>query len=173
MEIIRLNTCRTFVPVSAATNFAKNYLFRYGGKISCHLIFGGVDNDGPHIVSIHSHGAMSHLPFETMGSGRSASMSMFEKYWKQDMSEKAAIKLMCDAVTAGIHNDLGSGSKIDICVIRKNYFKLTRAYTIVAKKDEFSSDYTPQRGTTGVLSCKKFDIQIIEEASDDQKMDDE
>lgn len=37
------------------------------------------------------------------------------------MSEEEAKKLVRDAIAAGIFNDLGSGSNVDLCVIRKNY----------------------------------------------------
>lgn len=37
------------------------------------------------------------------------------------MSEEEGKKLVRDAIAAGIFNDLGSGSNVDLCVIRKNY----------------------------------------------------
>lgn len=41
--------------------------------------------------------------------------------WKEDMSEEDGKKLVRDAIAAGIFNDLGSGSNVDLCVIRKNF----------------------------------------------------
>merc|ERR1711934_1224827 len=46
-------------------------------------------------------------------------MSIFETYW-MDMSEASALNLVERAVAAGVFNDLGSGSNVDICVIRKD-----------------------------------------------------
>ncbi len=36
------------------------------------------------------------------------------------MSEGEAVELVAKAIRSGIFNDLGSGSNIDICVIRKD-----------------------------------------------------
>lgn len=45
----------------------------------------------------------------------------FTARWKEDMSEEDGKKLVRDAIAAGIFNDLGSGSNVDLCVIRKNF----------------------------------------------------
>lgn len=37
------------------------------------------------------------------------------------MSEEDGKKLVRDAIAAGIFNDLGSGSNVDLCVLRKNF----------------------------------------------------
>lgn len=163
MHLIRMNSDRKFVPVRAAVTFAKRYLYWNHGRINCHLVFGGVDNEGPHIFSLHPHGSVDRVPYATMGSGCLAAMSVFESRWTPDMNEQEGIKLVRDAIAAGIFNDLGSGSNVDICVVRKNDHKLIRGYEIAVTKGERSHDYTPKRGATGILSCKKFNIEIIED----------
>ena len=45
-------------------------------------------------------------------------MAVFESGWKPNMSEEEGKKLVRDAIAAGIFNDLGSGSNVDLCVIR-------------------------------------------------------
>lgn len=37
------------------------------------------------------------------------------------MTEEEGKKLVRDAIAAGIFNDLGSGSNVDLCVVRKNF----------------------------------------------------
>lgn len=54
----------------------------------------------------------------SLGSGSLAAMAVFEAGWKPNMSEEAGKKLVRDAIAAGIFNDLGSGSNVDLCVIR-------------------------------------------------------
>lgn len=44
-------------------------------------------------------------------------MAVFESGWKPNMSEEEGKKLVRDAIAAGIFNDLGSGSNVDLCVI--------------------------------------------------------
>ena len=83
-------------------------------------MLGGVDIHGPHLYSIHPHGSSQKNPYETMGSGSLAAMAVFESRFKEDMEEADAVVLVRDAIRAGIFNDLGSGSNVDIHVIRKN-----------------------------------------------------
>lgn len=50
--------------------------------------------------------------------------------------EEEAKQLVRDAIAAGIYNDLGSGSNIDICVISKNKLDFLRPYDVANKKGE-------------------------------------
>merc|ERR1712154_551715 len=52
------------------------------------------------------------------GSGSLAAMSVFETGWQEDMTEEEGVDLVKRAILAGIFNDPGSGSNVDICVIR-------------------------------------------------------
>lgn len=161
MELLRLNTNRKTLPVCAAVQFTKQYLRRFQGHIKNWLLFGGVDSIGPQIHVVHPHGSSDPLPYGTMGSGSLAAMSVFESRWKPDMSEVEGVQLVRDAVAAGIFNDLGSGSNVDICIIRKDYHKLTRGYEVAVKSGERKNVYTPKCGTTGIKTCKIFDIEVL------------
>jgi 20S proteasome subunit beta 2 len=55
-----------------------------------------------------------------MGSGSLAAMAVFESRYTEDMEEDKAMELVRDSVRAGIFNDLGSGSNVDITVIRRD-----------------------------------------------------
>jgi len=52
-----------------------------------------------------------------MGSGSLAAMSVFESQWQKGLSQDDAVKLCGEAILAGIFNDLGSGSNVDVCII--------------------------------------------------------
>lgn len=138
LELHRLNTERQ-VPVVCANNILKQMLFRYQGHISAALVLGGVDKYGPHIYSIHPHGSADKLPYATMGSGSLAAMAVFESRWKPDLSEEEAKLLVRDAIASGIFNDLGSGSNVDLCVIRKDSTEYLRNYELANKKASVSS----------------------------------
>ncbi|GMH57377.1 hypothetical protein TrRE_jg1430, partial [Triparma retinervis] len=107
----------TTVIVTACT-LLKRMLFRYQGHVSAALVLGGCDINGPHVYQIYPHGSTGKLPYTTMGSGSLAAMSVFESEWKEDMTEDEAKGLVERAISAGIYNDLGSGSNCDTCVIR-------------------------------------------------------
>ena len=104
--------------VVTAMTLLKRRLFQHGGQVSAALVLGGVDATGPHLYCIYPHGSTDKLPYVTMGSGSLAAMAVFESGYADDMTEAAAVALVADAVRAGIFNDLGSGSNVDINVIR-------------------------------------------------------
>uniref|UniRef100_U5ETU2 Proteasome subunit beta n=1 Tax=Corethrella appendiculata TaxID=1370023 RepID=U5ETU2_9DIPT len=161
LELHRLNTGRT-VPVVVACKMLKQMLFRYQGHISAALVLGGVDNSGGHIHQIHPHGSTDQLPFCTMGSGSLAAISVFESRWEKDMDEEEGKKLVRDAIAAGVFNDLGSGSNIDLCVITKDGAKYLRTYEEANKKGVRALSYDYKRGTTAVLDSKVFKLDITE-----------
>ncbi|XP_010153357.1 PREDICTED: uncharacterized protein LOC104512177, partial [Eurypyga helias] len=55
--------------------------------------------------------------------------------------EEEAKQLVRDAIAAGIYNDLGSGSNIDVCVISKNKLDFLRPYDVANKKGDSASSY--------------------------------
>jgi len=118
LELLRLSTGTQSRVVTAMT-MLKRMLFKYQGQIGAALILGGWDVNGPHLYSIFPHGSTQSLPYVTMGSGSLAAMSVFETRYVEDMDEKAAVDLTRDAVRSGIFNDLGSGSNVDILIIRR------------------------------------------------------
>jgi 20S proteasome subunit beta 2 len=117
LELLRLATGSQSRVVSAMT-MLKRRLFQYQGHISAALVLGGVDVTGPHLYTIYPHGSTDKLPYVSMGSGSLAAMAMLEAGYKDDLTEEEAVALVQSAIRAGIFNDLGSGSNVDICVIR-------------------------------------------------------
>jgi len=159
LELHRLNTGRQ-VRVVAANRLVKQMLFRYQGYIGTYLIMGGVDVTGPHLYEIAAHGSTSKVPFASMGSGTLAAMSVLERHWKPDMEEVDAKKLVRDAIAAGIFNDMGSGSNVDLVVIRpNNNVDMLRGYDEANVKGTRRQKYQYKEGTTAVLSTQVRKIQ--------------
>ncbi|KAL8174164.1 UNVERIFIED_CONTAM: Proteasome subunit beta type-7 [Gekko kuhli] len=81
------------------------------------------------------------------------------------MMEEEAKQLVRDAIAAGIYNDLGSGSNIDLCVISKNKLDFLRPYDTPNKKGERQGRYKCERGTTGILTEKVtlLDLEVTDE----------
>lgn len=117
LELHRLDTGMQPRVVTAVT-MLKRMLFRYQGHVSAALVLGGCDLNGPHLYHIYPHGSTGKLPYVTMGSGSLAAMSVFETGWREDLEEAEAIELVKQAIHAGIFNDLGSGSNVDVTLIR-------------------------------------------------------
>ena len=125
LELHRLQTGRE-PRVATALAMLKQMLFKYQGHISAALILGGVDITGPSLYTIHPHGSTDKLPFVTMGSGSLAAMGIFEAGYKTGMEKEEAVELVVAAIKAGIFEDLGSGSNVDVCVIEKGSVDMRR-----------------------------------------------
>jgi len=132
----------------------KQHLFRYQGHIGAYLVVAGVDPTGVGLFTVHAHGSTDKLPYVTMGSGSLAAMAVFETQWKPQMTKEAAIALTANAIQAGIFNDLGSGSNVDVCVITAEKTTLLRNYIRPNERERKQRSYRFQRGTTAVLNQK-------------------
>jgi len=155
--------------VVTACQMLKQMLFKYRGNISAALILGGVDVEGSHLYTIYPHGSTDKLPYVTMGSGSLAAMSIFESEFKTDMNKEEAMALVAKAVTAGILNDLGSGSNVDLTVITKTATEgPLRSFAKPVQREMPRIDYTFPPKTTAVLSekvipiSKRKDIVVVE-----------
>jgi len=168
LKLHRLATGRESRVVTAMT-LLKRMLFKYQGHVSAALVLGGVDCTGPHLYTIYPHGSTDKLPYVTMGSGSLAAMAIFEASWKPNMQRKEAMDLVRQAILAGIFNDLGSGSNVDLTVITKD------------KVDIYRNDLTPNerpfkrvyefRGVTEVLNTVRIPMTVVVEDESDKKKD--
>ncbi|KAI0808064.1 proteasome subunit [Fomes fomentarius] len=157
MELHALSTGRKPRVVTAMT-MLKQMLFRYQGHIGAALVLGGVDASGPQLFTIHPHGSTDKLPYVTMGSGSLAAMAVFEARWQPNMERAEALDLVCAAISAGIFNDLGSGSNVDACVITASHTEMLRNFVRPNERVQKERSYTFRRGTT---EWKKEEIRAL------------
>lgn len=158
----------------------KQHLFRHQGYIGAYLVVAGCDPTGTHLFTVHAHGSTDKLPYVTMGSGSLAAMSVFETQWKAKLTREDAVKLCSEAISAGIFNDLGSGSNVDVAVITQEKTTLMRNYIKPNERGQKLKSYKFARGSTAVLNekvIKKQDmsnfveIQELPVGGDGEKMD--
>lgn len=141
--------------VATALALLKQRLFRYQGHVSAALVLGGVDFHGPHLYTVYPHGSTDRLPFVTMGSGSLAAMAVFESGYKDGLTEDEAKDLVMRAISAGIFNDLGSGSNVDLCVLTKGRREVIRGYrTENERLYRRPGGYVFKPGTTPVLKTE-------------------
>lgn len=159
IEMHALSTGRKPRVVTAMT-MLKQMLFRYQGHIGAALVLGGVDATGPQLFTVHPHGSTDKLPYVTMGSGSLAAMAVFESSWRKDLERQEAIDLVAAAISAGIFNDLGSGSNVDVCVITKDRTDMLRNYLMPNERGLKERTYIFRRGTTAIKkeTIRKFDV---------------
>eukprot|EP00042_Codosiga_hollandica_P046988 m.503395 g.503395 ORF g.503395 m.503395 type:complete len:275 (-) comp57346_c0_seq9:114-938(-) len=162
LELHRLRTERGS-RVATACRMLKQFLFKYQGQISAALVLGGVDVTGPCLYSVAPHGSTDKLPFVTMGSGSIAAISVFEDRFKLNMELDEAKLLVRDAISAGIFNDLGSGSNVDLCVITARGVDYLRSYEVGNVKPQIHNEYRFRPGSTAVLTTTVSKIVVTEE----------
>ncbi|KAK9451607.1 nucleophile aminohydrolase [Limtongia smithiae] len=179
LELHALSTGRAPRVVTCLT-LLKQHLFKYQGHIGAYLIVAGVDATGPRLFSIHAHGSTDVGYYLSLGSGSMAAMAVLETNWKETLTKDEAMTLCASAIEAGIWNDLGSGSNVDMCVMEVDkpavLYRNYRTPNVRATKEK---SYLFAKGTTSVLSTKIRPIvktvpyDIFEEAvvKDDDKME--
>ena len=127
MTLARLEQQTAYSRVPAAVTQAKRHLHNYQGYIGAYLIMAGYDPvDGPCLYGIHAHGSTDRLPFTALGSGSLAAMAVLERHLgntamlPRNLSRQQASQLAIEAIKAGILNDLGSGSNVDLMIIERD-----------------------------------------------------
>jgi 20S proteasome subunit beta 2 len=120
--------------VEQAATFLVNHLYEHGGYIEASLLLGGVDFKGPAIYGILPDGSVSRVPFGADGSGMLAAISVLEGGWRVTLSEEEAKELVANAIQAGITNDLGSGSNVDLGVITKDGITMFKKFRVTNER---------------------------------------
>ncbi|KAF1741379.1 hypothetical protein MXB_3613 [Myxobolus squamalis] len=146
------------VRIVTAVTIVKRYLFRYQGHVGAYLIIGGVDTAGSHLYSVSNRGHTDRLPFITNGSGCLASISYFESNFRADFELEEAKEFVANGISAGVFNDLGSGSNVDLCIITKHGMEMLRNYRKLCSRNPLLRDYTFPKGTTRTISQKISNI---------------
>jgi len=77
-----------------------------------------------------------------MGSGCLNAGAVLESKFKDDMTEEECKDLITEAITAGIDFDIGSGSNVDLCVIKKDGVTYLRNIRTDNKKGEAKYPFT-------------------------------
>lgn len=145
--------------VVSAMQMLKQHLFKYQGYVGAYLIVAGVDPTGPHLCSVQAHGSTDVGYYMSLGSGSLAAIAVLERDWKKDMSKEEAMKLCANAIQAGIFNDLGSGSNVDMCVMEMGKdAQFFRNYLTPNVREQKQKNYKFARGTTAVLKRKIIDV---------------
>lgn len=138
-----------------------NHLFPYQGYIGAHMIIGGVDHNGPCVYSISSAGNYHKAPFCANGSGSLYCTSVIENGFRKDMEMKEAMDLAAEGIWAGIHNDLGSGSIINICVVKKDGYQFFNNYEPEKYGNKNDRNFVSNRLTSA------FEVEVLSENTTD------
>lgn len=90
------------------------------------------------------------MNYISLGSGSIAASGILETEYRENMSFAEAQALVTKAISAGIIEDLGSGSQVDVCLISRTQYKMTRGVLCIGKRESEKLVYD--------LSTKKIPI---------------
>lgn len=128
------------------------------------FVIGGVDCTGTHLYSVNFDGTSTNVLFVSIGSGHFGAMSILEGRWQLNMNEMEARELMLDAISAGISNDLCSGSSVEVCIVRSDssvdYCTETIHYS---SRNDKMQVRPPMLGVTSVTCTRIHDMEVTDE----------
>lgn len=146
--------------VASAVQCIASSLWQNGRrKPSAVFLIGGVDNTGGKLYQINGDLFPLRVPFGSLGSGSTDALAVLETSCAglvsasqmgevveaTNLTVSEAIDIVRKAVQAGIINDLGSGSHVDLCVITKDEVRLWRERLLSAwdedRPDSVKSQY--------------------------------
>ena len=141
--------CGDRASVTAVIQHLRTRLRESRGNLGANLLAGGYDAPSGRAVlaAVHPHGSVDVVSYSALGSGGLAAMGVLESRYPHPTSHSSShssrshpsctvaegVRLAVDAVRAGIDNDLGSGSQVDVCVIGQGGTYYRRA---VAREEE-------------------------------------
>jgi 20S proteasome subunit beta 2 len=160
--------------VPAILHYIRTTLQKSRGSLGVNLLVGGYDDTSrhAHLAAIHPHGSMDVVNYAALGSGGLAATGVLESRYPMLVSERRSgegggctveegIQLAVDAVRAGINNDLGSGSQVDVCVISREGVLYRRAVVREEEIDWVSvgADNDDSSGGGGVLEVPNLTVE--------------
>lgn len=122
LELFELNRDRKMT-TNAKANLLSQILhgqFRTGFPFFVGLLLAGVDEKGGHVYNFDGSGSITDDAYTSIGSGSPYAAGVLEAYWKEDMDEATAIKVVALGIRSAIIKDLASGDGMNIFVITKD-----------------------------------------------------
>lgn len=92
------------------------YQYKYMPFLS-EIIFGGVDDEGPHIYVMDPLGSLIEDDYAAVGTGAPIAVGIIESEYSRDLSLEKAETLAVKAVKTAISRDAVSGDGVDVVVI--------------------------------------------------------
>ena len=108
------------LPVRSAAKLLSVILYQYKWfPFLSEVIFGGVDEEGSHLIVMDALGSMIEDDYAAVGSGGPIAIAILENGYREDLSRDEAVRLAVEAIKAAIKRDVYSGDGIDVVVIDK------------------------------------------------------
>jgi len=103
---------------SAAAKLLANILYSYKlMPLLSETLFGGVDEEGPHLFVMDPLGSMIEDNYASVGSGAPIAIGLLEARYKEDLGVEDARSLAVESIKVAVERDAISGDGIDLLVI--------------------------------------------------------
>ena len=95
-------------------------LLRSGAFFIAVPLLGGVDSEGPRLVSYDALGGITEEPYSVTGSGSQFALGVLEGAYEEGLSLEAGRDAAIDAVSAAVERDTASGNGMAIATITED-----------------------------------------------------
>ena len=115
---------RNAIPVRAAARLLANLLFSYRlFPLVTQRIIGGIDDYGPHILSIDPFGSVTEEKYVATGSGSPLAYGILEEGFREESSIQELLPIVCRALRSAMKRDVATGDELEVAVIDKDGYR--------------------------------------------------
>ena len=115
---------RNAIPVRAAARLLANLLFSYRlFPLVTQIIIGGIDDYGPHILSIDPFGSVTEENYVATGSGSPLAYGILEERFREESSIQELLSIVCRALRSAMKRDVATGDELEVAVIDKDGYR--------------------------------------------------
>ena len=120
-------TTSSRMSVRAAAKLLSAILYSYkSSPFLSEILFGGVDDEGPHLFVLDPVGSVIEDDYAAIGTGAPIAIGIIESGYRSDMAISDARNLAVQAIRAAISRDVMSGDGVDLAIVTREGVKEER-----------------------------------------------
>jgi len=120
-------TTSSRMSVRAAAKLLSAILYSYkSSPFLSEILFGGVDDEGPHLFVLDPVGSVIEDDYAAIGTGAPIAIGIIESGYHSDMAISDARNLAVQAIRAAISRDVMSGDGVDLAIVTRKGVKEER-----------------------------------------------
>jgi len=132
VDILRVNSTLFSVnfnrslSVPAAARLVANILSsnrESGTPLPLQLLIGGVDESGPHLISLDPYGSLTEEKCVSTGSGSPIAYGVLEDEYRENRSISEMIPVVIRAVDSAMRRDTASGDSFDVALVTEEGYR--------------------------------------------------
>ena len=124
VEILKANSRiyrlerKSAMPVSVAARVIANLFFSHRlFPFVARIVIGGVDDTGPHLISLDPFGSITEEEYVATGSGSPIAYGVLEERYREGLFLREVLPIVVRSVDSAMKRDVASGDSFDVAVI--------------------------------------------------------